>query len=276
MVIVPSRDGHFDKWRSLLTVVARDRAVHGLEVVGGQPYWMENPSLEEIAEGFTRLLIERSPRQGFHLFGYSFGGVLAYEIGRQLAEHGLPPLSVTLLDSVANAGPAPWRLRDAASMAANAPRLWIFNMRTYPARNVARRAARLMCFWRWWRRSRLSAEMPEKAEAEERPSINGELPSLYRQRRAVAARALCAYRPRPTGNRIVYVRSRVRRLIHRRRADGGWGRLVPDHALTIRHLSGNHVSALEPQRQRELAVIIEECLRNVDQSAQSPSSRKAA
>ena len=73
-----------------------------------------------------------------------------------------------------------------------------------------------------------------------------QFPEGYRRRLFDSHRAFTVYRARPTGNRVVYLRSRVRSLIHFHRPDGGWGELVPASRLTVLPIPGDHGSVLYP------------------------------
>lgn len=70
------------------------------------------------------------------------------------------------------------------------------------------------------------------------------LPVLYRRRLSQSYTAVRNYRPRPTENRLLYLRSRVRKLIHRHRPDGGWGQYVRPDSLGVYVIPGDHGSAL--------------------------------
>ena len=61
-----------------------------LEIPGrGRLREMERASsLEEIAEGMARQVCEQANGRSYGIFGYCYGGILAYEICRILAEEG--------------------------------------------------------------------------------------------------------------------------------------------------------------------------------------------
>jgi hypothetical protein len=62
----------------------------------------------------------------------------------------------------------------------------------------------------------------------------------------------------------VYLRSRVRSLIHSHRPDGGWGEIVPAARLTVVPIPGDHGSVLYPQWREDVASAIREALEQVD------------
>ena len=84
-------------FRELALALEDDRPVFGLHIpwlIAGAP-----PRLEEIAEGYTRLVLERFPEGPYHLAGLCFGGVLAVEVARQLAAAGHAVGAVVLFDA---------------------------------------------------------------------------------------------------------------------------------------------------------------------------------
>jgi amino acid adenylation domain-containing protein len=260
VLIAPSLFGHFHEWESLFTLAARDRTIYGLEVTGSRPYWTDRPSLIEIAQGFFELLKERFPDGEFHLIGHSFGGALAYEVGRQFEACGRPPLSVLLVDTAARATSDAWRVRDVSSILLNFPR-WLSNeLATYSLRELA---------------GRVSKDIGTRTE-----SIDGDgrfvefrlqrffdlsaLPTVYQERLKQGYEAFRDYQPQSTQNRVVYLRCRIRPPIHRLRPDGGWKALVPGGSLDIVPITGEHGSALHPKRHAALAEVLNQCLHRVE------------
>ena len=91
-----------------------------------------------------------------------------------------------------------------------------------------------------------------------------QFPEGWRRRLFDSHRAFTAYRARPTGNRVVYLRSRVRSLIHFHRPDGGWGELVPAPNLTVLPIPGDHGSVLYPRWRADVASAIQQALEQGD------------
>ncbi len=72
-------------------------------------------SIEELAGRFIERLRNRQPNGPYHLCGHSFGGVLAYEMARQLRAQGQPIGLLALLDS-ARPGARRWKPKKQPSM----------------------------------------------------------------------------------------------------------------------------------------------------------------
>ena len=85
-------------------------------------------------------------------------------------------------------------------------------------------------------------------------------PEVYQKRLRQSRQASAAYRPKPTTNRVVYLRSRIQSLIHAYQPDGGWGAFVPPGMLTVRTLPSDHGSALHARWRAALLAEIEAAL----------------
>jgi thioesterase domain-containing protein len=79
-------------YRQLVALLDPGQPVYGLER-------FDDGSVTERAARYVRLIRERHPTGPYRLGGWSFGGVLAFEMGRQLAAAGEKVDSVLLLDS---------------------------------------------------------------------------------------------------------------------------------------------------------------------------------
>ncbi|MGE5286674.1 MAG: SDR family NAD(P)-dependent oxidoreductase [Micromonosporaceae bacterium] len=78
-------------YQVLAGLLGDDRPVFGLERLEG--------GVGERAARYVEEISERFPRGGYLLGGWSFGGVLAYETARRLADAAMPPALVVLLDA---------------------------------------------------------------------------------------------------------------------------------------------------------------------------------
>jgi thioesterase domain-containing protein/acyl carrier protein len=80
---------HFDK----------DQPVYGLQGTGPDGYdkWYE--SIEEMAAHYIDAIVKVNPKGPYAIAGFSFGGVVAFEMARQLKEQGKTVSIVALLDS---------------------------------------------------------------------------------------------------------------------------------------------------------------------------------
>ncbi|EOD65387.1 alpha/beta fold hydrolase, partial [Amycolatopsis vancoresmycina] len=88
----------------LSALLPEDAGVLGIQSPGLNPGEEPLPSVEAMAEEYLRLVGPR-PDEAIVLCGLSYGGLVAYEMGRRLAERH-PRVSVVLLDTAATDDPA--------------------------------------------------------------------------------------------------------------------------------------------------------------------------
>ncbi|MEV6638665.1 amino acid adenylation domain-containing protein [Amycolatopsis sp. NPDC051371] len=88
----------------LSALLPEDAGVVGIQSPGLNPGEEPLPSVEAMAEEYLRLVDPR-PGEALVLCGLSYGGLVAYEMGRRLAAHH-PRVSVVLLDTTATDDPA--------------------------------------------------------------------------------------------------------------------------------------------------------------------------
>jgi len=72
--------------RQLVAAMKSDVPVFGIRARGLNPGEATLGSVEEMARSYVELIREQQPRGPYRLAGHSFGGLLAFEIARQLAE----------------------------------------------------------------------------------------------------------------------------------------------------------------------------------------------
>ncbi|WP_410590416.1 non-ribosomal peptide synthetase [Amycolatopsis sp. lyj-23] len=88
----------------LSALLPEDAGVVGIQSPGLNPGEEPLPSVEAMAEEYLRL-VDPLPEETLVLCGLSYGGLVAYEMGRRLAQHH-PRVSVVLLDTTATDDPA--------------------------------------------------------------------------------------------------------------------------------------------------------------------------
>jgi amino acid adenylation domain-containing protein len=255
LIVLPSMFGTVFQWRTFFQALVIDRPIFGLDLLSDASYWTDEPTMEEIAARCVEVLQRDFPGQRFHLIGHSFGGRLAYELGQQLDAAGQPPASIVIADTPTFSPPRRLRARDVYSMVTNGPR-WLKNeLQVYGAAALAQR---IRSRWQFRVRAR---ERDLDGIFDLSPFSEG------MQRRLLDShRAFTQYRARPTRNHVVYLRSRVRSLVHFHRPEGGWGQLVPTSRLTVLPIPGDHGSVLHPLWSKDVAATIQQALAQIDRS----------
>jgi pimeloyl-ACP methyl ester carboxylesterase len=90
-------------YRDLAQALGADQPVYGIEAQGLAPGEAPLTRLEAIAERSLAVLLAAFPRGPYRLLGWSFGGLVAYEMARLLAASGRTVELLAILD----AGPEP-------------------------------------------------------------------------------------------------------------------------------------------------------------------------
>ena len=265
LLVGPTLFGNVGEWRELLESDDFDRTVYGIEFHGDTPYPTEHPTLEEIVADVTDIVIAEFADRAVHLAGHSFGAHVVYELGQQLRARGAAPLSIVIVDASAYSADGPFRAADFISMAANVPG-WLYT--ECRMHGVA---------WLWTRiKRRIASRAVTEDPGQVDPALAGEdprslrivmrafdwpnLPVLYRRRLSQSYTAVKNYRPRRTENRLVYLRCRVRKLIHRHRPDGGWAQYAGTGSFETYSIPGDHASALHARWKSTFLAVLRRAL----------------
>ncbi len=222
-------------------------------------------SFRTFASWFVAALREFQPHCPFALAGYSFGGMLAYEVASQLIELGETVDLLTIID----AGPAPRAvkrnrldpLRQIGRIASNVPN-WLRDdvFQTSPQRFIvrARRFVRALVR-RLSRRVRNRADLLELEDIREVARISTQNLALRRK----LFREFQLHRPAPAPVRIVLLRARTRPLLSGAPPDLNWEpfaregveiiELPSDHFQLMKEPTAALVAQELERRVRELA-----------------------
>jgi len=249
LICVHPAGGDVICYRDLAQALGGDRPVYGLQAQGVLAGETPLTRLEAIAERSVALLLEAFPAGPYHLAGWSFGGLVVYEMARRLAAAGHEVALLAVLD----AGPhEPTGDGDSAPRSDDADILAATFQSVLPVTAEEIRA--------------LPAEdrLPQLFE---RTRAAGKLPSgvdlAYAQRllatfQAHQAAAL-AYRPGPYPGRLTLLRA-AGGLAARPDRDPalGWSSLAA--AVEIHEVPGDHETMAAPPHVAALADRLRQCL----------------
>lgn len=87
-------------FRALAEALGPDQPLMVLEASGLQHRARPDWTIAAAARRFTRVIRARQPNGPYHVAGFSYGGLVAYEVGQQLAATGEEVAFVALLDSI--------------------------------------------------------------------------------------------------------------------------------------------------------------------------------
>jgi amino acid adenylation domain-containing protein len=253
LVLMPSMSGAPFLWRDLLESMDSDRPVYALGLAGNEAPWPTDASLEDIAAHYVSTLLQSGLGGPLHLLGYSFGGILGYEMARQLRKRGVAIGYVCMVDS----GPdsscrwgSPENVRNAMRFVANMPH-WIaqFMFRT-SLKHKSLEFRRKLIGFRYQiakKFGRGSLELPIDAAMR-----MGEIPHATRQQTETGFRAIQNYQPGEYDGDLVVFRARTRPLLHSFAADLNWNQYV-NGSVHVLDIPGNHVSILRRPNSNLLA-----------------------
>ena len=239
LVFLPSMVGDIWYPQAITRNLSPDQPVYGI-----QPSRKAEPfaPLEELAQRYVELLRGFQHEAPYYLAGYSFAGLLAYEMARQLFARGQSVALLALIDTT----PRPFR-SDAVGawrILSNAM-FWLLDdlLQTGPKELVARfrRHARAT---RKAQRSFFSAFPSTQIELEALFPVD-HLPPSYRAAMEANLQASRQYVCQPYAGRVTLLRARTRPLFRPAPADLGWGKLALG-GVDVHIVPGNHGTILRP------------------------------
>jgi amino acid adenylation domain-containing protein len=190
------------------------------------------------------------PQGPYALAGFSFGGMMAFEVASQLKEMGE---EVDLL-AVIDTGPGrrgldpQWndRWTRIPRIAVNMPSWLREEVRTFSASQFTERSVRkLRQFFRFFASKGLA-----KKELDDVFDL-GRIPIQNRELTQALYTGFRDYIPRPYSGKLTLIRAQTGPLLSGRSQDLGWSRFASN--LDIRHVSGNHETIWHPPHVTELA-----------------------
>ena len=246
-------NGQVLNFRALARHLGPGQRFYGIQSVGLDGAETPLARIEDMAARYVAEIRSVQPTGPYCLGGYSMGGVIAYEMARQLRAAGDAVDLVALFDSDPHCGRPrvglPGRFAYGGNQLMDRKPSSIARYLARGVRNLAQ-AARVVV----WRR--LFGAAWRLCEACGRP-----IPQ--RMRRPIAANflAIHAYRPRPYAGDVVLFQAQPYAW-DRPDAHDGWRRLIGGR-LEIRPTSGLHHEMLEAPHVAELAQKLGGCLREI-------------
>jgi thioesterase domain-containing protein len=209
LYLVQPLGGTVYTYMSLARQLGPQQPVYAFRASGVEPGEPIHPDVPAMAAHYIAELLERQPRGPFQLGGHSSGGVVAYEMARQLHQRGLEVALVLLLDtpplplSQLQVGQPEELLRLVEPFRESAPAAW---------------------------------EGFASAVAEDSP---------FRQLLMVHAHALAAYAPTRSQLPLVYLRAREQEAALEPHAERWWMEHT-DGTFSLHNVPGDHFTMMEP------------------------------
>jgi len=243
---LPGLGGHPITFAPLATHLGKNYPCYGLSVPGINGDSPPLRSVEEIADALLKSVRLVQPRGPYQLAGYSFGGLLAYEMGRQLTASGEALSVLAIYDAFTPAGRKPrprWHRAalHAYQLATQPGRLQYIRQRLN-RRAEARSAAKA---------DLLAHSLIEAEEKEETTAYSSLVKDVARANRAAAVQ----YRPGPYPGSVMVFRATHRapyEIFYKVDPTNGWGALAAG-GVTVIDLPGTHLGILDASRARSAA-----------------------
>jgi amino acid adenylation domain-containing protein len=246
--------GAFFYYRKLSQLLGPDQPSLGIRSPR-QPF----TSIPQMAVSYVDELLRFRPKGPYFLGGFCFGGIVAYEMARELEARGCPVDLLVLLESAAPVAPkAEWNKAAWRTLAGN--------LRSWAAESLRQEPRELLS--RGWRKilSRLQKtgrrlrHGPTHVAAPDLGELidMAEYPKDYVRYAQAHWEALQDYRPRSYGGFLTLFRARKQRLLN---LDPtlGWGRLAQG-GVAVNIIPGNHEQMLKEPNVRILADELRACL----------------
>jgi amino acid adenylation domain-containing protein len=251
LFFLPSITGQAEYLPSLLKHLGPDQPVLGIGFPDPQQPPHPFATLEDIAKWCVEKILEARPVGPYSLAGYSFSGMLAYEVACQLRAKGGDVRLVAILDE----GPRPKKtlgrlLRYPRLVLTNVP-FWIAEVVLSASlrENVARvrRAIKTRM-----RALGVSGEVGTSHVSVDSIWDVGEIAPATKEVMENNLRLFFAYVPKPYPGGIMLFRARARPLLHSLDRDLGWGNLAAG-GVEIIDLPGSHDNLLSESSMRRVA-----------------------
>ncbi|MFO0946620.1 MAG: phosphopantetheine-binding protein [Planctomycetota bacterium] len=266
LYLLPSVGGELLFGRRLIQALGPDLTVLGLQPSLRPAEIDAYRDFRMTAAGFVRALRVHQPQGPYALLGYSYGGLMGYEITRQLGEMGENVDLLAILDTGPGNRGVTVGWRDAipwtAGFLANLPLYLREEMGSFSARRLwdsvarrIRRAGRIL-------RSKMHRET-SKVLLDDVVNID-HVPTRNRELMMTIYAAFRDYMPPKYPCKVTLFRANTRPLLGKFSADLGWKRFVAE--VEIHPIAGNHESILHSPRVEPLARLLREKLdeRSVD------------
>lgn len=242
MFWIHAAGGHVLSYRRLADALGPDQPFYALEGVEADSDG-ETDSVEGLARRYLSSIRAVQGRGPYFLGGLSFGGLVAFEMARQLSEAGERTALLALLDTYVERGRI--RLRSAGL------RFWLRQRIEFHLGNLAALGPAGKVRYLGSRARILLARIGRRVAARR-------LPGPERRSFEAARRAREGYQPQPYPGRLTLFRA-ARQPLREFEPALGWGALAQG-GVEIHEIAGTHVSMLVEPGLGVLAERLRECL----------------
>lgn len=253
LFLIHGYGGGLSDYRYLAELLPSGQPVVGLQAAGLQNESAPDPTIKAMASRYVAALQRAQVHGPYFLAGYCYGGVVAYEVARQLMEQGETTALLGILEGYPPNCPRPVRQPSPLRLIHVLRELPHWLQELSPARwPVLRR--RFRRHWRLWQDDHLAAgEAPEVADVLgcNPAELNPNHLELMKQH----LHALRSYHPQPYGGRVtlfVGYSTPGKGIANALNPSRGWERLAKG-GVKVRRVQGTHHNIHLPPNVHSLA-----------------------
>jgi thioesterase domain-containing protein len=254
LFLVHAIGGNVLNYRDLAFHLRGERPVYALQAVGLDGRQAPNTRVEEIAARYIREIRAVHTHGLLHLGGSSFGGVIAFEMARQLREQGEQTGLIILLEAYPSA-------RDCADFVAPGLRTSLRSLKhrvEFHARNLWTLPARDKMRYFASKAHIAGARLHHTIAGNPNGDANGNFTTALRQVKRANKHAFAAYRPRVYPGSVTLFRTADSAPAAQSDPTLGWARYVTGD-VTVFEVPGDHRNMIMEPHVRTLVSQLQNC-----------------
>ncbi|MEM8859858.1 MAG: amino acid adenylation domain-containing protein [Chloroflexota bacterium] len=247
----------------LARLLGEDQTVFGLQAQGHDGLDQPDHELSQMASRYIDLIKSKQPEGPYYLGGYCYGGVVAYEIARQLEQQSEDVPFVGIFE-----GYAPLRGGNRESILRNPNILihWLQNLPYWYSDFVGLGRNQMLARMRrkskrYWKRLAGTVGIKVNLRAEDVVDDTAELERHQLELMKIHLQALRNYDPDPYGGPVTLYRIQSQALSRLTDISMGWQKLAA--AVDVRIIEGSHNNILEQPHVQSLAASLKTSLKGI-------------
>ena len=132
LILVHPASGSILTYRSIVSYIKPDQPVYAFEESFLSSQWKPRTRVEDIAEDYVSMLRAFQPDGPYYLAGWSFGGLVAFEMARRLRQQGQKVAMLAMIDTYAPGPEHSPETEDDASIIIKAVMGFFFSWQNHP------------------------------------------------------------------------------------------------------------------------------------------------
>ncbi len=255
--------GNVLQLKELAEQLSTTRPIYAIQARGADPRQEPHTSIAEMVEAYIGAVRDAQPNGPYALAGYSFGGLIAFEMARWLRAHDETVDLLAVFETDLYARYLPWR--DKLAYRARLTRRVYDKSRVLPARAILPYLLSKL----FQLGHRLLLRMEWRRDFVDLDGLGGPMAGRYREMYAIGAREFVSFKPKPYDGRLSVFRIRGPRF---GTCDPMpiWRRAV--NAIELFEIEGDHGTIMEKPYVAALAAQFSRCLAATQFTARQPEA----